>query len=92
VLELFHLLISNSNKPNDLVYIFSQPIVHEWLFERFSIYREREDTIEYYVQLLKTIILKASSADNNFLIKLFCNKRFPSFPLLTVVTVLGVSE
>jgi hypothetical protein len=36
--------------------------------------------------------MKASAEGNEFLIRLFCNKRFPSFPLLTVVTVLGVSE
>lgn len=28
ILELFHLLVSNINKANDLVYVFSQPIVH----------------------------------------------------------------
>lgn len=91
VLQLFHLLISNTNASNDLVYIFSQPIVHEWLFEKFNIYKEREEAIEYYVQLLKTIIMKAGGEDNHFLIRLFCNKRFPTFPLLTAPTILAVS-
>ena len=46
--------------------------------------------MEYYVQLLKTMIMKMSSVGNTSLIKLFCNSRFPHFPLLTVITMLGV--
>lgn len=85
------MLLSNTSKQSDLVYIFSQPILHEYLFEKFNIYRENGDAIEYYIQLLKTIILKISTTDNQTLLKLFCNNRFPSFPLLAVVTILGTN-
>jgi hypothetical protein len=37
------------------------------------------------------MIMKMSNAKDK-LIKLFCNSRFPTFPLLTVVTVLGIDR
>lgn len=44
------------------------------------------------MQLLKTIILKISQPDNRSMVKLFCNSRFPHFPLLTTATLLGVEQ
>lgn len=44
--------------------------------------------MEYYVQLLKTIILKISHG-NSSLIKLFCNNRYSSFPLLSMAVTLA---
>ena len=44
--------------------------------------------MEYYIQLLKTVILKMRGHAS--LIKLFCNNRYSSFPLLYQVTYLAV--
>jgi hypothetical protein len=87
---VFNLLLANSSKSGHLVYIFSQPTLHDFLFERINIERESEETVEYFVQLLKTLILKVSGVENKSMIKLFCNGRFPHFPLLTTVVMLGV--
>jgi hypothetical protein len=83
--------LANTTKESDLVYIFSQPILHEYLFEKFKIFKEGPEPIEYYIQLLKTMIMKMSNGKDE-LLKLFCNGRFPAFPLLTVVTVLGIDN
>lgn len=88
---MFNLLLANTSQLNNLVYIFSQPSLHEYLFDRFNIFKENAESVEYYIQLLKTIIMKISIHKNNSLIKLFCNNRYPSFPLLTMVTLLGTS-
>jgi hypothetical protein len=92
LLEIFHLLLANTAQQNGLVFIFSQGCVHEFLFERFVVFTEGVDAVEYYVQLLKTIVLKISSHGNNSLIKLFCNSRYPSFPLLTAVATLASAD
>jgi hypothetical protein len=91
ILEIFNLLLSNSSKQPQLVFIFSQSALHEFLFTKFLIEKEATEAIEYYVQLLKTIILKISSPETHSLIKLFCNNRYPHFPLLTIVATLAVS-
>lgn len=91
VLEIFNLLLSNSSKQPQLVFIFSQSSLHEFLFCKFNIDKESSEAVEYYVQLLKTTILKLSSPDTHSLIKLFCNNRYPHFPLLTTVAALAVS-
>lgn len=88
ILEIFHLLLANTNEQDKLVFLFSQSTLHEFLFERIDIITESIDSIEYYVQLLKTIVLKLSNG-NNSLIKLFCNNRYPSFPLLTAIVTLA---
>lgn len=89
-LETLNLMVANCSKMNQLVFIFSQSTLHQFLFERFSIEKENGETVEYYAQLLKAIIMKISIPGNHSLIKLFCNSRFPHFPLLTVITMLGV--
>lgn len=85
VLELFNLILANTSQTNSLAYIFSQPSLHEYLFEGFDVegsqVQGQGEAVEYYVQLLKTIILKINNGHNSF-IKLFCNNRYFSFPLL----------
>lgn len=90
ILETFNLLLANSNKLQQLVFIFSQPALHEFLFQKITIDKDHTDVIEYYSQLLKSIVLKISANGNHSLIKLFCNNRFPHFPLLTTITVIAV--
>ena len=92
ILETFNLLLANSGKPGHLVYLFSQPTLHDFLFDRIQYEREDSETIEYYVQLLKTITLKLSSPEHRSMIKLFCNSRAPHFPLLTVSLILGAEQ
>jgi hypothetical protein len=92
LLEIFHLLLANTTQPNNLVFIFSQGCVHDFLFERFGGFAEGVEAVEYYVQLLKTIVLKISAQGNNSLIKLFCNSRYPSFPLFSAVVTLASSD
>ena len=82
VLELFHLLLSNTHQHTDLVFLFSQPLLHQYLFEKVQVHKEHSEAVEYYVQLLKTIILKLGAPGNESMLKLFCNARFPDFPLL----------
>jgi hypothetical protein len=53
---------------------------------------ESGEAVEYYVQLLKTIVLKISTQGNNSLIKLFCNSRYSSFPLFSVVVTLASAD
>lgn len=53
---------------------------------------EAVEAVEYYVQLLKTIVLKISLQGNNSLIKLFCNSRYPSFPLFSAVATLAAAD
>jgi len=36
ILETFNLLLANSGKPGHLVYLFSQPTLHQFLFERIQ--------------------------------------------------------
>lgn len=48
------------------------------------------DFIEYYVQLLKTILMKITEKEENrSLIKMFCNNKYPTFPLFTYCTILA---
>lgn len=89
LLEIFNLLLANTSQQESLVFIFSQGCVHDFLFERVSVFSEGTEAVEYYVQLLKTIVLKISIHGNNSLIKLFCNSRYPSFPLLSSVVAIA---
>ncbi len=90
-LEMFNLVLANTNQTNSLVYIFSQASLHEFLFSKFDLIKENSETVEYYVQLLKTIIMKMSNG-NASLIKLFCNNRYASFPLLSHVSYLATQH
>jgi hypothetical protein len=48
------------------------------------------DFIEYYIQLIKTILMKISeNPDNRLLIRMFCNTKYPNFPLLTYISILA---
>lgn len=40
--------------------MLSQGAVHEFLFNRVDLLRESADAVEYYVQLLKAIIMRLS--------------------------------
>lgn len=60
VLECLNLLLANCYITSDLVYVLSQGAVHEFLFNRVDLLRESADAVEYYVQLLKAIIMRLS--------------------------------
>ena len=89
VLELFNLILANTSQVDSLVYIYSQPSLHQYLFEGFRIDEQPAETVEYYVQLLKTLIMKMNHGHPS-LIKLFCNNRYACFPLLCQVTFLAI--
>jgi hypothetical protein len=88
VLELFHLLLANTAQTDCLVYVFSQPSLHAFFFQHFRLEQQPPELVEYYAQLLKTIVLKVNSGQAS-LIKLFCNNRHPCFPLLAQATSLA---
>lgn len=81
-LECLHLLLANTSKENELVYCLSQPTLHQFLFQVFDYRKEEPEALEYYVQLLKAILIKMGDKQPA-LLQLFCNSRFPSFPLLS---------
>jgi len=58
------------------------------LFERVDIDGDSEN-VEYYAQLLKTVIMKVSRGESS-LLKLFCNNRYASFPLLARSTYMAL--
>ena len=89
VLELFNLILANTSQTNSLVYIFSQASLHEYLFETFKVEESNGEVVEYYIQLLKTIVYKINNGHGS-LIKLFCNNKYSSFPLLCQTTFLAI--
>ena len=86
VLQCFHLILANSTQLETLVYLFSLPALHSFLLT--SLNWQEDDTVEYLVQLLKSIIMRMQGASKS-LIKMFINSRHPSFPLLTAATTLA---
>ena len=75
-----------------MVYFLSQNCLHEYLFGS-DILGESAEFIEYYVQLLKTILMKVTeNEENKSLIRLFCNNKYPTFPILTNSTLLATDS
>jgi hypothetical protein len=65
--------------------------MHDYLFGS-NVFGCNAEFVEYYVQLMKTILMRISEHQcNRFLIRMFCNERYPTFPLLTNATILAVS-
>ena len=58
-LENLNLLLVNTRLSSELVYFLSQNCLHEYLFGN-NIMAQNGEFIEYYVQLLKTILMKIS--------------------------------
>lgn len=81
--------MTNTKAEQELVYMLSQNVLHEYLFSS-SILKRDSEFVEYYVQLLKTILMKISEHEQNkSLLRMFCNNKYPNFPLLTYSTILA---
>lgn len=88
-LENLNLLLANTKIPSELVYFLSQTCLHTYLFGE-GVLGQGGEFIEYYIQLLKTILLKISeNEENRSFIKLFCNNKYPSFPILNNCSILA---